>query len=409
MKRIIPVDFSLAERLILIRLENAFCGFCRAEKAAVDELRAVVENAPVMLVGGQVELHHDETLRTVGQPQPDRYAAAAAVLASLDYSKTEERVFGFLPEMGFPYGGSVTGRIRHESYDNLPRPLKPGASYSQQRIHALEQQRAQRDHARVSEKTQRLVNRALQSSKISFSPAYVKVRDQHRAVINELSEIVSPGVGADGSYSTLRHMAHLRKEERLSQPPQSGTAWEALQLGVWKQLSERVARKGEVHHPLASIETWREGCTNATKDAPAECQACTEGLIEAIEKWFLQNPAYTPFLAEIGAALKDETLSDPAQITAGIRDLQAQLEQAQATVAEMGGVIDDQSIELGNMATHQHRQKGGLYRFLGRGQVAGTLRTDGGAPSEVDVYLDTVSGQIYFRVAGEFDTAMVEV
>ena len=43
-----------------------------------------------------------------------------------------------------------------------------------------------------------------------------------------------------------------------------------------------------IHHPLANITEWRKGCSCATT-SPAECEACTVGLIEAIEKWFLGN------------------------------------------------------------------------------------------------------------------------
>lgn len=42
------------------------------------------------------------------------------------------------------------------------------------------------------------------------------------------------------------------------------------------------------HHPLQNIALWRKGCSNTMFGGkPSDCKDCTEGLIDAIEKWFL--------------------------------------------------------------------------------------------------------------------------
>jgi hypothetical protein len=44
-------------------------------------------------------------------------------------------------------------------------------------------------------------------------------------------------------------------------------------------------------HPLKNIAEWRKGCSCATGH-PSTCEACTEGLIQAIENWFKENDTY---------------------------------------------------------------------------------------------------------------------
>lgn len=48
-------------------------------------------------------------------------------------------------------------------------------------------------------------------------------------------------------------------------------------------------RHGKPHHPMANIQTWREGCSCTWGRSAWECQECTEALIEAIENWFLDQ------------------------------------------------------------------------------------------------------------------------
>lgn len=49
-------------------------------------------------------------------------------------------------------------------------------------------------------------------------------------------------------------------------------------------VNEQIA-KGGTYHPLRNIAEWRKGCSCATPGDPAECQECTVGLIDSIERW----------------------------------------------------------------------------------------------------------------------------
>lgn len=49
MKKFIPLELSLAERLVAAQLENPFCGFCRTERAAVEELKAAIAKPSAQL------------------------------------------------------------------------------------------------------------------------------------------------------------------------------------------------------------------------------------------------------------------------------------------------------------------------------------------------------------------------
>ncbi len=43
------------------------------------------------------------------------------------------------------------------------------------------------------------------------------------------------------------------------------------------------------YHPLKNIETWRKGCSCSLGQHPATCQECTDGLVKAIEDWFVEQ------------------------------------------------------------------------------------------------------------------------
>lgn len=48
---------------------------------------------------------------------------------------------------------------------------------------------------------------------------------------------------------------------------------------------------GKVRHPLQNIAEWRKGCSCAIGGHPSQCEACTDGLVAAIEEWFEQPAA----------------------------------------------------------------------------------------------------------------------
>lgn len=64
-----------------------------------------------------------------------------------------------------------------------------------------------------------------------------------------------------------------------------------------------------IKHPLTNIAEWRKGCSCATGH-PRTCEACTEGLVKAIEGWFRERvtSAATRVLATrvVDALVRDE-------------------------------------------------------------------------------------------------------
>lgn len=59
------------------------------------------------------------------------------------------------------------------------------------------------------------------------------------------------------------------------------------------------------HHPLANIAEWRKGCSCAA--TPVQCEACTEGLIKAVEHWFTQDRSTS---TEVLASLQSYLVAD---------------------------------------------------------------------------------------------------
>lgn len=175
------------------------------------------------------------------------------------------------------------------------------------------------------------------------------------------------------------------------------------------------------YHPLVNIATWRKGCSCATGH-PSTCEECTEGLIVAIQKWFHEQvtAARTQDLAErIVSALLEDEKTEGFDLTAGMfgaafSALVAELANQQATIQEMGELIDRQAAELETLRkltsgkTYTHKTKGGYYRTLGSGKVAGSLKLSIGY-TEFDVYMDVMTQQVYVREPGDFQTDMEPV
>lgn len=83
------------------------------------------------------------------------------------------------------------------------------------------------------------------------------------------------------------------------------------------------------HHPLTNIAEWRKGCSCAPKEFPVQCEACTEGLIKAVENWFTQHR--NSRILGIAGVLEDLDaraglpMTVDAQAAAIIRHLEAEL------------------------------------------------------------------------------------
>lgn len=117
--------------------------------------------------------------------------------------------------------------------------------------------------------------------------------------------------------------------------------------------AEPVGGPGKVHHPLHNIAEWRKGCSCATGH-PSTCEECTEGLVQAIQRWFHQQvvSAQTQELASrvVDALLEDEK-TEGFDLTAGMfgatfSALVAELANQQDTIKEMGELIDDLNQQL---------------------------------------------------------------
>lgn len=212
-----------------------------------------------------------------------------------------------------------------------------------------------------------------------------------------------------------------------------------------KKIAERLESPGETRHPLVNIEEWRKGCSCSTR-YPGTCEEGTEGLMNAIQSWFhawetlpltgqpvgydegglqrqainaMPGPARQPvdydYLRELIAAQKKDTTQGAwdsmcSEAGAVIEDVLADLDQAQATIKEMGELIDQQAAELETLrkltagATLTHKTKGGYYRPLGEAAPAGAVKTMIGVP--LAVYQDTMSGQLYYRSTHDFAAAL---
>lgn len=83
------------------------------------------------------------------------------------------------------------------------------------------------------------------------------------------------------------------------------------------------------HHPLANIAEWRKGCSCAPKESPVQCEACTEGLILAVENWFTQHRSSR--ILGVAGVLEDLDaraglpMTVDAQAAAIVRHLEAEL------------------------------------------------------------------------------------
>lgn len=114
-----------------------------------------------------------------------------------------------------------------------------------------------------------------------------------------------------------------------------------------------VGGPGKVHHPLRNIAEWRKGCSCATGH-PSACEECTEGLVAAIQKWFHEQvtAAQTQDLAtRIVEALLEDEKTEGFDLTAGMfgaafSALVAELANQQATIEEMGELVDQQAAEI---------------------------------------------------------------
>jgi len=117
-------------------------------------------------------------------------------------------------------------------------------------------------------------------------------------------------------------------------------------------------------------------------------------------------------LAVQETAVNWQTYTDEAAAMAG--HLLDDLDQAQATVKEMGELIDAQAAELEQLRklfdgrTYTHKTKGRYYQLIGPGKVAGSLKRGIGA-WDLDVYRDIMTGAIYVREQGDFHQAMEPV
>lgn len=58
-----------------------------------------------------------------------------------------------------------------------------------------------------------------------------------------------------------------------------------------------------IKHPLTNIAEWRKGCSCATGH-PRTCEACTEGLVKAIEGWFAQSNGDQALLETCAPAIR---------------------------------------------------------------------------------------------------------
>lgn len=97
------------------------------------------------------------------------------------------------------------------------------------------------------------------------------------------------------------------------------------------------AKPGRVYHPLVNIAEWRKGCSCAPKEFPVQCEACTGGLILAVENWFTQHR--NSRILGIAGVLEDLDaraglpMTVDAKAAAIIRHLEAELYAAQDQIA----------------------------------------------------------------------------
>lgn len=114
--------------------------------------------------------------------------------------------------------------------------------------------------------------------------------------------------------------------------PAKGLDWASMNVKTEPQKPVRI------RHPLVNIAEWRKGCSCAPKEFPVQCEACTEGLIRAIEGWFTQrNTRRGPVADNILQNLDDRAGAKVKGIAGDaatlIRELDAELYAAQDQVA----------------------------------------------------------------------------
>lgn len=80
MNKTIPLPLSLAQRLAAAQPETRFCGFCRTERAAVEELKAAMALSPTGRLPSQPALP--------GEPMP----RPGQKLVAADFTEIEARV-----------------------------------------------------------------------------------------------------------------------------------------------------------------------------------------------------------------------------------------------------------------------------------------------------------------------------
>lgn len=110
MKNTIPLELSLAQRLAATQLINPFCGFCRTEKAAVDELQAKLAARP-----SEPETHSRE----------EDMARAAADYPDLPYKYGSMVQLAGTDFVGMIDGYSHGSRRYSVSLDVFPAQMKP--------------------------------------------------------------------------------------------------------------------------------------------------------------------------------------------------------------------------------------------------------------------------------------------
>lgn len=119
MNKIIPLQLSLAQRLAAAQPETRFCGFCRTERAAVEELKAAMALSP--------------TGRLPSQPEPQGFAASRSEgmepvprpgqkLVEADFSQLEARVAAHFEDCD-------EGGLERQAISAMPGPARQPVDY----------------------------------------------------------------------------------------------------------------------------------------------------------------------------------------------------------------------------------------------------------------------------------------
>lgn len=124
MKKFIPIELSLAERLVAAQLENPFCGFCRTERAAVEELKVAMTRTALSPTGrlpSQPELQDIAGRRAEGmEPVP----TSGAALIEADFAAIEARVAAHLYD--YDEGG-----LERLAISQMPGPARQPVDYDE--------------------------------------------------------------------------------------------------------------------------------------------------------------------------------------------------------------------------------------------------------------------------------------